>query len=73
MIGHQLLYRAGQLGGLDELMCVLRFIHILTCTRPDKQKNTGGVFSTFGFSTSKYSPKKPKPKSARVLGDKLHA
>ena len=32
-----------------------------------------GVYSTFGSSTSKYSLKTPRPKSARVIRGKLHA
>ena len=51
-------------------MRALKFIHIY---RLDQRESAGGVYSTFGSSTSKYPPKTPMPKSARVFGGKLHA
>ena len=48
-------------------------VHSYIYIRPDQRKSSCGVYSTFGSSTSKYSLKTPKSKSARVFGDKLHA
>ena len=70
VIGHRHLGQACQLGGLVELMGHVNgpqsggsFIYI----RPDQRKSACGVYSTFECSTSKYSLKTPKPKSARVF------
>jgi len=59
-------------------MCALRFIYALNVYKAwlGQRKSVNGpngVFSTFGSSTSKIFSKTLKPKSVRVLGNKLHA
>ena len=50
-------------------MCVLKSVYMKDLV--SEKVHAGGVYSTFGSSTSKYPLKTPRPKSARVFRGKV--